>query len=198
MNNIIQWLLETDTRLFLLLNGMHNSFFDTIMYWASNKWIWIPFYAWILFRLVRVHTIRILQIIIFPVLLITASDQVTSSIIKPIVERPRPCHEKSLEGKVHIVNNYCGGKFGFVSSHTSNCFALLTFLFFLMKRKDKFMIQLLLAWSIIVSYSRIYLGVHYPGDVFGGALLGIMLGILFSKIYVRFTTLNSPEGMPSA
>ncbi|MBK5284310.1 MAG: phosphatase PAP2 family protein [Bacteroidia bacterium] len=188
MNGFIQWLIQADTNLFLAVNGLHSTFLDTVMYWASNRWIWIPLYAWILFRLVKFDGKKIFRIILFVALLITASDQLSSSVIKKFVERPRPCHETSLEGKVHIVNNYCGGEFGFVSSHATNCFALLSFLFLLTRRKEKLMIKLLLAWAIIVSYSRIYLGVHYPGDVICGALLGIFLGGIFSMIYFRIGT----------
>lgn len=178
------WLSELDTTLFLALNGLHNSFFDSVMYWASNRWIWIPFYAWIFFRLVRIDRKNIFCILIFSVLLIAASDQI-SGLIKNSVERPRPCHETAIAEKVHLVKNHCGGKFGFVSSHATNCFALLAFLFLIIKGKDKRLTQVLLTWAIIVSYSRIYLGVHYPGDIICGALLGALLGKIFSVIYFR-------------
>jgi undecaprenyl-diphosphatase len=182
---MLTWLSELDTNLFLALNGLHNSFFDSVMYWASNRWIWIPFYTWILFRLLRLNRKNIFRIIIFVAVLIAASDQLSSGVIKKFVERPRPCHEADLAEKVHLVNNHCGGKFGFVSSHAANSFALLTFLFLILKGKDKRMIRLVLTYAIIVSYSRIYLGVHYPGDIIGGALLGALLAKLFSEIYFR-------------
>ena len=187
MSSIFQWLMEADTNLFLLLNGMHSSFFYTVMYWASNKWIWIPFYAWIFFRLRHIYQKDIVRIVLLIFFLVTASDQISTNIIKNFIARPRPCHEAALAEKVHLVKNYCGGEFGFVSSHAANSFALLTSLFFLLKRKDKKLIQLLLTWAIIVSYSRIYLGVHYPGDVICGALLGALLGKIFSEIYFRLT-----------
>lgn len=188
MSGFLQWLNEADTNLFLLLNGIHNDIFDTVMYWASNKWIWIPLYAWILFRLIRTERKNIIRILIFAVLLITASDQLSSNVIKPLVERPRPCHEAAIADKVHLVKNYCGGKFGFVSSHAANAFALLTFLLLIFKGKDKRMTQLLLTWAILVSYSRIYLGVHYPGDILCGALLGVLLGKIFAEINFRINT----------
>ena len=186
MSAMLQRLMEADTDLFLFLNGIHSGFFDTVMYWASNKWIWIPFYAWILSRLIRLYQKDIVRIIVFAGLLIAASDQLSTNVLKNYVERPRPCHEAALAAKVHLVKNYCGGEFGFVSSHAANSFALASFLFFLIKRKDKKLIQLLLVWAVIVSYSRIYLGVHYPGDVICGAMLGVLLGKIFSMIYFRF------------
>jgi len=188
MNGFFQWLIHADINLFLTLNGFHNTFFDTIMYWVSNRWIWIPLYVWIFFRLTRLYEKKVIRIILFIILFITASDQISSRVIKNFVERPRPCHEAALEGRVHIVNNYCGGEFGFVSSHAANCFALLSFLFLLTRKKEKLMIKILLAWAIIVSYSRIYLGVHYPGDIICGALSGIFIGSIFSMIYFRIGT----------
>lgn len=185
MSNILDWLAEADSKLFLLLNGMHNNFFDVVMYWASDRWIWIPFYAWILYRIYKLLGKKILTVIIATALMITVSDQLSTSVIKDAVQRPRPCHEASLEGKVHLVNNYCGGQYGFVSSHAANCFALVSFLFFLVRSKDKLLIRLLVTWALLVSYSRIYLGVHYPGDVICGAFLGIILGKIFSIIYFK-------------
>lgn len=186
MNAFLQWLNQADTDLFLLLNGMHSNFFDTVFYWVSNKWIWIPFYAWILFRLIQAEKKNITRIILFVILLIAASDQLSAHVIKNFVERLRPCHEAAIASQVHLVNNYCGGEFGFVSSHAANSFALLTLLFLLLKGRDKKLVRLLLTWAIIVSYSRIYLGVHYPGDVISGALLGVALAKIFSEIYLRF------------
>lgn len=185
MTDILSWLAETDSKFFLLLNGMHNHFFDYVMLWASNRWIWIPFYALVLFRIYKLFGKKTIMVVVLTALLITASDQLSTNAIKNVVKRPRPCHEVSLQGKIHLVNNYCGGQFGFVSSHAANCFALLSFLFLLMRSQDKLLLRLLAAWAILVSYSRIYLGAHYPGDVICGAVLGIILGILFSIIYFK-------------
>src|SRR5262245_10984630 len=151
MNDFLRWLVEADSKLFLLLNSMHNGFFDFVMYWASNRWIWIPFYAWVLYRIYKLFGKNTITIVVLTALLITASDQLSTAVIKDVVQRPRPCHEASLEGKIHLVNNYCGGQFGFVSSHAANCFALLSFLFLLLRSKDKTLTVLLALWAIIVS-----------------------------------------------
>lgn len=185
MDGFFEWLLAADEKLFLLLNGMHNSFFDFVMYWASSRWLWIPFYAWVLYRIYKLFEKKTIAIVILTALLITASDQLSSSVIKDAAKRPRPCHEASLTAKVHLVNNHCGGPYGFVSSHAANSFALLSFLILLTRSRDKLLIRLLIVWALLVSYSRIYLGVHYPGDVWAGAILGTFLGIVFSLIYFK-------------
>jgi undecaprenyl-diphosphatase len=109
-------------------------------------------------------------------LVILLSDQVASGLIKPLAERLRPSHEPTLSGMVHIVNDYTGGKYGFVSSHASNMFGLAFFMLFLVRRKW-FSITIII-WASLISYSRIYLGVHYPGDVIGGAIVGSMSAVL--------------------
>jgi undecaprenyl-diphosphatase len=185
MSDILSRLNEIDSTLFILLNSKHNHFFDYVMFWASNRWVWIPLYALILFRIYKLFGKKTITIVVLAALLITASDQLSTNAIKNVVKRTRPCHEVSLQGKVHLVNNYCGGEFGFVSSHAANCFALLSFLFLLVRSRDKLVLLLLAAWALLVSYSRIYLGAHYPGDVICGALVGIILGILFSIIYFK-------------
>src|SRR5436853_1528043 len=119
--SMLNSLAEVDLKLFLLFNSMHNHFFDYVMFWASTRWVWIPFYAWILFQVYKLFGKKTLTIIVLTALLITTSDQLSTSVIKNTVQRPRPCHVASLEGKVHLVNNYCGGQYGFVSSHAANC-----------------------------------------------------------------------------
>ena len=97
--------------------------------------------------------------------------------------RLRPCHEPVLDGLVYLVKNKCGGEFGFFSSHASNHFALATFLSSLLGKKIKYFSFLIFLWAALISYSRIYLGVHYPGDVFAGIIVGSVLGFIFSKIF---------------
>lgn len=100
--------------------------------------------------------------------------------------RLRPCHNPEIADLVHTVNDSCGGKYGFVSSHAANTFALATFIGLVLKNHLKWMFLFMLIWATVVSYSRIYLGVHYPGDVLGGALLGSIIGFLLWKTLVYF------------
>jgi undecaprenyl-diphosphatase len=120
-------------------------------------------------------------IILLIALLITSSDQL-SGLIKNTVKRLRPCHNPEISNLVHTLN-HCGGNFGFVSSHAANSFALATFVTLLLSVKYEYLAWVMFGWAAVVSYSRIYLGVHYPADVAGGAILGVMLGWLFFRAY---------------
>jgi undecaprenyl-diphosphatase len=189
---LIEQLAYWDEQLFLLINGKHNTFYDFVMFWASEKFIWIPLYALLLYYLVRHYRRNTIAILLFIVLLVFLTDQ-TSVWIKNSVERMRPCHEPALAGLVHIVREKCGGTFGFVSSHAANHFGLVAFLSFLIKKTNRYIVYLLVLWAIFVSYSRIYLGVHYPGDILFGALLGIILGwlvFLMAKLACLKSCLN--------
>lgn len=172
-----------DTGLFLILNGFHSPIVDQAMFWASNKLIWIPLYILLLFYIIKYYKKESIFIFIVVVALITISDQISVHAFKNVFLRLRPCHEPTLEGLVHIVNNKCGGDYGFYSSHASNHFALASFLIFFLSKKIKYFSFIILSWASLIAYSRIYLGVHYPGDVLAGAIAGCGLGLLMIKTY---------------
>jgi undecaprenyl-diphosphatase len=170
-----------DQQFFLFLNSLNSPFWDQIMHILTGKVIWVPLYLAILIYLGIKYKRKFLIILLFIILAATMADQI-SVFIKNAVERPRPCHEPLLEGLVHTFNGECGGAFGFVSSHATNSFnvALLSLLFI---RKRWYTITIII-WALVIGYTRIYLGVHYPGDVICGSLLGAAIGWLNYKLYI--------------
>ena len=174
---MLDFLLDLDKQLFLALNGLNNGFFDQVMYYISEKVTWIPLYALLLFLIFKRFRWRGLVVLLLVVVLVTLSDQL-SVLMKNSFLRLRPCLEPALEGLVHIVWGHCGGRYGFVSSHAANTFALATFMTFLLGDRFQWVLPLMFAYAGLNAYSRIYLGVHYPGDVIFGALLGVFIWLL--------------------
>jgi undecaprenyl-diphosphatase len=170
-----------DQQLFLFINSSNSPFFDHLMHAISGRLIWVPLYLAILIYLGIKYKRKFLIILIFIILAATLADQ-SSVIVKNIFHRLRPCHEPSIIGIVHLVNGECGGVYGFVSSHATNCFdvALLSLLFI---KKRWFTISIIF-WAGIIGYSRIYLGVHYPGDVICGSFLGAFIGWSMYNLYI--------------
>jgi undecaprenyl-diphosphatase len=170
---MIESLNAIDQRWLLWLNGCHSAFFDQVMYLVSGRYEWIPLYAVILGFIIWKYRWRSWWIILAVVIMITLSDQI-ANLLKSGVKRPRPCNDPEIGHLVHLVKNYCSGAYGFVSGHAANSFALATFISLLFRKK--WITAGMVLWAVLVSYSRIYLGVHYPGDAICGALLGVLLG----------------------
>ena len=170
-----------DHQLFLILNSLNSPFWDNIMYAISGKIIWIPLYTVILVLLAIKYKKKFLVILLFIILGVTLADQSSVHLFKNLFHRLRPCHEPSLEGLVHLVKGECGGLYSFVSSHAANSFNIALLSLMLIKKKW-YTISIIL-WASIIGYSRIYLGVHYPGDVIFGSLLGAMIGWSVYKLY---------------
>ncbi|MCK5838663.1 MAG: phosphatase PAP2 family protein [Bacteroidales bacterium] len=183
---MIEQLITWDKELFLFLNSHHNSFWDFVMWWMSNKLVWIPVYAYFIYLIIKSYKKKSLIIIIFVALLITLTDQVSVHLFKEVFLRLRPCHDPSLASFVHIVNDKCGGQFGFVSSHAANYFGIALFMILFFGRKVRNFSWLVLLWVAGIGYSRIYLGVHFPGDVIGGALLGSFFGYVMARLCMAF------------
>ena len=185
---MLDFLKNIDESLFIFLNGLHNDAFDFIMYWITYQQTWYPFYLLLIIWLVWKYKLNGIILIIFIVLAITISDQFTSSFMKPFFERLRPCHDPSISHLVHLVDG-CGGQYGFASSHASNSFALATMLFLFFRTRFKHA-SILFIWAGLVAYSRIYVGVHFPGDIIVGALIGYLTGlirfVLYSKIPIKY------------
>jgi undecaprenyl-diphosphatase len=185
---MIDHLIELDKQLFLFFNGMHVTWLDLVMAIFSETTASILLYAFLLYNIYGVFKQRTWGVLLSIGLLILMTDQSTSGLMKPFFERLRPSHEPTLEGMVHLVNGYSGGDFGFASSHAANTFGIAMFLSCLLKL-EKPWIKWLFLWAAFVSYTRIYLGVHYPGDIIVGALIGVAFGWLVFKLYIRTTIL---------
>ena len=180
IDNLTLFLESIDKNLFFLINGFHNVPMDYLMFLISNKFIWIPLYTWLIYLIIKQkNKYRYLQLILCVTTVILA-DFTTSSIMKPFFERLRPCHDSEINDIIHLVGT-CKGLYGFASSHASTTFSLSTIMF-LFYKKNK-MIKFLFLWSIIVCYSRIHLGVHYPLDVIAGAGIGTLISIIINQLY---------------
>ena len=171
-----------DQQLFLFLNSLNSPFWDKVMHAISSIVIWIPLYLAILIYLGFRYKRKFIIILLFIILAVTLSDQISVQLFKNLFLRLRPCHEPGLTGLVHLVNNECGGLYGFVSSHAANSFnvALISLLFI----RRRWFTVFILFWASVVGYSRIYLGVHYPGDVLCGAMLGALIGWAVYNLYI--------------
>ena len=181
---MIEQLIKFDKELLLFLNGMHNDFLDFIMYWISEKFIWIPFYLFLIYHVIKKYKLRTIDVLIGAAVLITVSDMISVYGFKEVFHRLRPCNEDSpVKPLIHLVYNECGGKYSFVSSHAANTFALSFFLICLLGKKMKWIAPVMIIWASVVSFTRIYLGVHYPFDVFCGAILGITIGLTIGKAF---------------
>lgn len=179
----MDFLTRIDTELFLFLNGLHLDWLDPVMIFISGKLTWTPFYIVLLYLVIRKYKKDSIMIILCIILLIICSDQISSSVFKPLFERARPCHNETIKDLVYLPNGHCGGAYGFISSHACNTFALAYFITHVLKKHYRKIAWIMFIWAGMVAYSRIYMGVHYPGDVIVGALVGILTGFIISKLY---------------
>ncbi|MFD1615093.1 phosphatase PAP2 family protein [Gelatiniphilus marinus] len=178
---MIDTLLEYDTQLFLYLNNLGSEPLDNLWLVITNKLTFIPLYALLLFLLYKKFGAKpLLVFVVVVALLITFTDQITN-VFKRGFQRPRPCGEADLIDQMRFIAVRCG-KYGFFSGHSSNSMAAAVFAGLLLRPYYKNLIFILLFWSAVVAYSRIYVGVHYPLDLLCGLTFGAISGFLFYKL----------------
>jgi len=181
---MLDFIENTDRQLFLYLNGMHCDFYDAVMPYLTELWVWIPLFAWWLYELYKKYQKKLLVLVFFVAALIVVTDQ-GSNVIKRSVKRYRPSHNIEMKDQVHVVKDYRGGEYGFISNHAANVFGVAFFAFFLLRPAKKRIVLSLFAWALFIGYTRVYLGVHYPLDVAGGALWGLISAFILSKICLK-------------
>lgn len=186
MQEFINQLDQIDTQIFLFFNGFHNTFWDYFMLIYSDRFVWIPFYASFLFVMIKNFPVKVvLSTLVVITLIILFCDQTASGLLKPLVGRLRPSNpDNPISPMVHVVQGYRGGAHGFPSSHAANSWSMAFFAMYLVRRSK--LTLFLCIWALLTCYSRMYLGVHYFGDIVVGTFIGFVYASIHYYIFQRF------------
>jgi undecaprenyl-diphosphatase len=192
----MEQLLTWDKELLLWLNSFHSPWLDPIMFWITKTFFWSPLYCFLIFLVFKHYKKEGWFIVAGAALTVLLCDQITSSLMKPFFERLRPSHDPTLEGLLHHVNNYRGGLYGFSSGHAANTFGVSLFVWLGLRTHINW-IWTIFIWAALMTYTRIYLGVHFPGDILVGGLIGLLCGGFSFKISQRLLQRHrNRKGLP--
>ncbi|MBU2995174.1 phosphatase PAP2 family protein [Cellulophaga baltica] len=179
---MLEELIQIDHDLFIFLNGLGSPLWDGFWNYLSRtlSFITIPIYSFILFYIFKKFSLKkAIFILILATLLILSTEQLSIA-FKNSFLRLRPCHTEAIKQVFRSVRNHCGGKYGYFSAHAANSSAFASYFGILLYKKNKYITVFLTLWALLVSYSRIYLGVHFPLDVITGLFFGVSFGWLFA------------------
>ena len=179
----METLSNIDSDLFLFLNGLHTDWMDKVMVLLTDMWAWFPIYLLLIYWTIKQYGKRCWWIFLAVALVVLCTDQLASHVCKPVFQRLRPCYNADYQDLIHLPKGMAGGKYGFVSSHAANTFGIATFLTPALRKYRPWTAIVLYLWAFISSYSRIYIGYHYPGDILCGALLGMLIGLILWKAF---------------
>ena len=183
---MIEQLIELDQQLFLAVNqGLANQFFDFLMPLLRNPYTWAPLYLFFIIFAIRNYKKKGIVMILLLLVTFGLGDAISASVIKPQIMRVRPCNDVPFKEQV-TTRVRCGSGYSMPSSHATNHFAIGVFILMLFKRKWKPIVWLSLLWAASISFAQIYVGVHYPGDILVGALLGTAIGLFTSWLFFFF------------
>lgn len=178
---MLDTLIQYDKEFFFFLNSLGSETWDGLWLFITNKYAFIPLYALLLYLIYRKTGWKsTLLTMIIVAAMITTTDQL-SNLFKSTFARPRPCQPDIFEEAIRFVVSRCG-RYGYFSAHAASSMALAVFVGMLLKNHYKNLVFILLFWSALVSYSRIYVGVHYPLDIISGMIIGGIAGFLYYKL----------------
>ncbi len=185
MDQLLHW----DEFFFLFFNGLHTSFLDKFFYFITLIPVWIPLYLSIILLIIHQYKKKSWLIICTFIFTILCTDQ-TCNLVKHSVKRPRPSHTEALSTQIHLHQYpdgtyYYGGAYGFPSAHAANAMAFAVLVIFFLTKRKKILSVVFIIWALLLAYSRIYLGVHYPLDIVTGLILGCCWGLFWLYLYQR-------------
>lgn len=194
---MLEKIMEWDRELLVFLNSYHAPWLDPVMYFTSQTLFWLPLYIYLLVIVLKEYRKTAWIPLVGIAIAIVLADNITAQIMKPYFERLRPSREPLLQGIVHLVTRpsgelYTGGKYGFASSHAANTFATALYFTLLLGKRYRWILALFV-WAAGMTYTRIYLGVHYPGDIIVGAIVGLLSGYAGFKLQEWITRKREKE-----